>query len=215
MFTAVQLLIAIVLLIVASPFLADLPGGQGIEATLMTGVLVSAVFVVGRRRRAFWPDLLLAAPAVITRWLHHFRPDLMPESIYFVAALGFLAFVIVRLLNFVLGAPQVDSEVLCASVAAYLLLGLVWTLAYALVAQLNPNAFSFNVSGAPDHNMSGFNSLYFSFVTLSTVGYGDITPISRVARMLAATEAMTGMLYVAVLIARLVSLYSSPKSNDS
>jgi Ion channel len=51
--------------------------------------------------------------------------------------------------------------------------------------------------------------------TLSTVGYGDITPVSRIARWLAAMEAMTGLLYVAVLIARLVSLYSSPKSDDS
>ncbi len=61
--------------------------------------------------------------------------------------------------------------------------------------------------------MSGFTGFYFSFVTLSTVGYGDITPVSKVARMLAAMEAMTGLLYVAVLIARLVSLYSSPKSD--
>ena len=53
----------------------------------------------------------------------------------------------------------------------------------------------------------------FSFITLSTVGYGDITPVSKVARMLAATEAMTGLLYVAVLIARLVGLYSTPKSS--
>ena len=63
--------------------------------------------------------------------------------------------------------------------------------------------------------MSGFTGFYFSFVTLSTVGYGDITPVSRIARMLAAMEAMTGLLYVAVLIARLVSLYSTPKSDDS
>jgi hypothetical protein len=63
--------------------------------------------------------------------------------------------------------------------------------------------------------MNGFNAFYFSFITLSTVGYGDITPLSRIARWLAAMEAMTGLLYVAVLIARLVSLYSVPKSNDS
>ena len=74
--------------------------------------------------------------------------------------------------------------------------------------------------------MDGFNAFYFSFITLSTVGYGDITPVSRIARWLAAMEAMTGLLYVAVLIARLVALYrsgegkfhvgnSTPKSDDS
>ena len=59
--------------------------------------------------------------------------------------------------------------------------------------------------------MKGFNAFYFSFITLSTVGYGDITPLSRIARWLAATEAMTGLLYMTVLIARLVSLYSTSK----
>lgn len=63
--------------------------------------------------------------------------------------------------------------------------------------------------------MNGFTGFYFSFITLSTVGYGDITPVSRIARWLAALEAMTGLLYVAVLISRLVALYSSPKSDDS
>ena len=57
--------------------------------------------------------------------------------------------------------------------------------------------------------MDGFNAFYFSFVTLSAIGYGDITPVSRVARMLAVTEAVTGMFYVPMLVARLVSIHSS------
>jgi hypothetical protein len=118
--------------------------------------------------------------------------------------------VVANLLRFVLRAPSVNTEVLCASISAYLMLGLLWTVAYWLVAQVTPNAFAFNTG--PKETMSGFNAFYFSFITLSTVGYGDITPVSRIARWLAATEAMTGLLYVTVLIARLVSLYSTPKS---
>jgi len=95
------------------------------------------------------------------------------------------------------------------------MLGLLWTVAYWLVAQVTPNAFAFNTATGRKETRAGFNAFYFSFITLSTVGYGDITPVSRIARWLAAMEAMTGMLYVAVLIARLVSLYSAPKSNDS
>jgi hypothetical protein len=94
-------------------------------------------------------------------------------------------------------------------------LGLMWTVAYWLVDQLTPGgAFSFNTNAGPQ-SMNGFNGFYFSFITLSTVGYGDITPVSRIARWLAAMEAMTGLLYVAVLIARLVSLCSTAKSADS
>ena len=58
--------------------------------------------------------------------------------------------------------------------------------------------------------MAGFNAIYFSYITLTTVGYGDITPVSNAARMLAITESMSGILFVGVLIARLVSLYSTP-----
>ena len=88
---------------------------------------------------------------------------------------------------------------------------LIWTMAYWLVYYLTPEAFAFNTATGTKQTMEGFNAFYFSLITLSTVGYGDITPVSKVARMLAAMEAMTGLLYVAVLIARLVGLYSAPK----
>ena len=107
-----------------------------------------------------------------------------------------------------------NSEVLCASIAAYFSFGLIWALAYHLIASLNPAAFAINVSQLPSQSMNGFASFYFSFTTLTTLGYGDIIPVSKGARMLAALEAMTGTLYVAILIARLVALYSSPNSPD-
>jgi hypothetical protein len=132
--------------------------------------------------------------------------------VFLVAALALIAFVVANLLRFVLRAPSVNTEVLCASISAYLMLGLLWTVAYWLVAQVTPDAFAFNTAGGTKETMAGFNAFYFSFITLSTVGYGDITPVSKIARWLAAAEAMTGLLYVTVLIARLVSLYSTPKS---
>jgi voltage-gated potassium channel Kch len=89
------------------------------------------------------------------------------------------------------------------------MLGLLWSLAYRLVDTLTPGAFAFNATH--EQSMADFSAFYFSFVTLTTVGYGDITPVSSVARMLAVMESMTGTLYVAVLIARLVALYSVPE----
>jgi voltage-gated potassium channel len=87
-------------------------------------------------------------------------------------------------------------------------LGLFWSFAYILVDRLVPNSFVFTVGPDSSHSMNNFNALYFSFTTLSTVGYGDIIPVSGVARMLAMVEAVFGMFYVTLLIARLVSLYS-------
>lgn len=214
-FSTVQLLVALVVLLVSAPFVEELEGGHLILSVLFSLVLVAAVFPVADQKRTLAIALVLAVPALTARWMNHFRPDLVHPFVFLVCALLLLAFVIGHLLHFVLRAPVVNVEVLCASIAAYLMLGLTWTVAYWLVDQVTPGgAFSFNTARG-GHSIDGFTGFYFSFITLSTVGYGDITPVSRAARWLAAMEAMTGLLYVAVLIARLVSLYSSTKSDHS
>jgi Ion channel len=214
-FSTVQLLIALAVLLIAAPFVEELEGGHLILSVLFSLVLLAAVVAVAQRKRSLAIALVLAVPALTVRWINHFRPDLVHPAAFLICALLLLAFVIGHLLYFILHAPVVTVEVLCASIAAYLMLGLTWTVAYWLVDQLTPGgAFSFN-TGREAQSMNGFTGLYFSFITLSTVGYGDITPVSRAARWLAATEAMTGLLYVAVLIARLVALYSSAKSENS
>jgi hypothetical protein len=214
-FSAVQLLIALGLFFIWAPFVEEIKGGDLIVSGLFSLVLLAGVVAVADRKRVLVIAIILAIPAIAGRWINHFRPDLVHPSVFLTAALIMIAFVVVNLLRFVLRAPSVNAEVLCASISAYLLLGLMWTMAYWLVDQLTPGgAFSYNTN-AGTHSMNGFTGFYFSFITLSTVGYGDITPVSRIARWLAAMEAMTGLLYVAVLIARLVSLYSTPKSNDS
>ena len=213
-FSAVELLIALALLFFCVPFVEEVRGGDIIVSILLSLVLISAVLAVSNRRRTLVVAVLLAIPTVGSRWINHFRPHMLPPAIFLVGGLLLIAFVVVHLMRFVLGAPSVNLEVLCASVSAYLMLGLLWTLAYWLVAAISPTAFAFNTATGTKESMHGFNAFYFSFVTLSTVGYGDITPVSKVARMLAALEAMTGLLYVAVLIARLVALYSTPKSYE-
>jgi len=214
-FSAVQLLVALAVLLIAAPFLEELEGGRLLLSVLFSLVLLAAVFAVANRKRSLLIALVLAIPAITARWVSYFRPDLLHPSVFLVCALLLLAFVIGHLLLFILRAPVVNVEVLCASIAVYLMLGLTWTVAYWLVDQVTPSgAFSFNTDRNV-HSINGFNGIYFSFITLSTVGYGDITPVSRAARWLAALEAMTGLLYVAVLIARLVSLYSRTNSDDS
>jgi hypothetical protein len=213
-FSTVQLLVALVVLLTCAPFLEELEGGHLILSVLFSLVLLAAVFAVSDRKRTLVIAVVLAVPAITARWISQFRPDLVHPAVFLVCALLLLGFVIGHLLLFILRAPVVNVDVLCASVAAYLMLGLMWTVAYWLVDQLTPGgAFSFNTSRG-SHSMNGFTGFYFSFITLSTVGYGDITPVSQAARWLAAMQAMTGSLYVAVLIARLVSLYSAAKSDD-
>jgi hypothetical protein len=210
-FSAAEFLIAVVLLFVVSPFVELIPGGNLFETVLITLVLVMGVLAVGRRRRTLVVAVILALPAFIGKWVNHFRPDLIPTEVFLVTGLLFVIFVVVHLLGFILRAPRVNSEVLCAGISTYLLLGLSWSFAYLLVAQLTPDAFFLNNGTTTGHSLHGADAFYFSLITLSTVGYGDIIPVSNVARMLAAMEAITGSLFVAVLIARLVALYSSER----
>ncbi len=208
-FSAVELLASLVLLFVSAPFVEDLPRGDLIEAGLLTVVMVSAVMAVGGRRQTLIVALFLVVPAIAAKWLHRLYPDLMPPPVYLVAAVTFFGYVVAQLLRYILRASHVDTNVLCAGIAGYLMLGLVWMPAYALVARLNPTAFAFSSAPGATTTMDGFNSFYFSFITLCTVGYGDVTPVSRVARMLAVTEAIVGVFYVAVLISRLVAIHAS------
>jgi len=207
-YSAVKLLMALGLLFVSAPFVQDLPNGDLVESLLLTLVMVVAVVAVGGQRKFLIIALVLLVPALAGKWLNHFRPDLLHPAVFLVASVFFFGLVISRLLVFIVCAARVDANVLCAGVAGFLLLGLLWVPAYAAVARLNPHAF--NLPAAPDApaTLDGFSAFYFSFITLCTVGYGDIAPVSKVARMLAMMEAIAGLFYMAVLISRLVSIYS-------
>jgi hypothetical protein len=208
-YSAAEFLVALVLFFIAAPFVELFRNGVLLESALMTLVLVSGVLAVGKSRRTLALAIVFVTPALLARWTYHLRPDVVPVEFFLVTALLFVIFVILRFLAFILRAPRVNSEVLCAGLSTYLLLGLLWSFAYRLVSEIDPHAFAITVSAIPNEPIVGYKALYFSLITLSTVGYGDIVPVSNVARMLAAMEAMTGTLFIAVLIARLVALYSS------
>ncbi len=213
-FSAVELLVALVLLFVSAPLVEDLPGGDLIEVILLTLVMVSAVLAVGGRRRTLIVALLLLSPALGGKWANHLRPDLMPPVVFLASGVVFFGFIVANLLRFIMRAPRVDTNVLCAGLSGYLLLGLLWIPMYVMVSRLNPGAFAFPAGSSAGATLDGFSAFYFSFITLCTIGFGDITPVSKAARMLAVTEAIAGLFYVAVLISRLVALHSSSGQSE-
>lgn len=210
-----QLLIVLAILIIAFPFVEKLHTGNFIISILFTLVMVAAVLAVARGRAILMIAATLALPTLLFRWLNQSWPALIPAELFLIGGIAFIFFVIINLLRFLLVASSVTTEVLCTAVSTYLMLGLLWTLAYWLVAELVPNAFAFNVPSANDASMQGFNALYFSFVTLATVGYGDISPVASSVRMLAVAEAITGLLYMGILIARLVASYTTVRANEN
>jgi voltage-gated potassium channel len=207
-FSVRYFLAALILNLLISPFVDQLRTGDVIETTLMTLVLLSTVLTIAGKWRVL-AGVVLVTPAVVGAWLNYLWPGTYVYVVTRGAGLLFIGFVVLELLRFIQHAPRVDTEILCAAVAGYLLSGLAWSLAYDLLDHLNPNSFLFNLSSKTSQSMHGFTSVYFSFITLATVGYGDFVPLSPVARMLAIAEAMFGTFYVTLLIARLVSLYSA------
>jgi Ion channel len=136
-----------------------------------------------------------------TVWFDH--PALTAMTLGVWTLIGLLA--AGAALRSAMGATKVDAEHLYAALSAYLLAGIFFALFYWVLEQVRPGTF------ATGGDFSRMSALYFSFVTLATLGYGDILPRSDVARGLAIVEGVGGQLFLAVLVARLVSLYARGK----
>jgi len=147
--------------------------------------------------------LLLAVSATLTRWLASSN-----EIAVSAASLASIALLATVVLTQTFRAGRVTTHRIQGAIAAYLLLGVGWAYAYELVDALAPGAFT-SAQAVVDRGWQ-----YFSFVTLTTIGYGDVTPVHPAARSLAMLEALTGQLYPAILLARLVSLQVLPAPDE-
>lgn len=211
------LLGALVLLLFASPLIARLGRDeQSAGARLgMVGlfllVLLSAVYAVSTRRRSLLTAFSLGGATVVLQALSLWNPTRTVLLLEHSVAIAFVAHTVILLLGHLFTAQRVTVDTIAASLCTYLLLGLLWAFAFSLMELSTPGAFRSPATGAAKHLRYGggdsATALYFSFVTLSTLGYGDITPVSMQARMLAVAEAVMGQVYLAVLVARLVGLH--------
>lgn len=181
--------------------------GGPVSDVVFTFLLVAGVATVMRQGR--WTVRAVVAvglAAVTVRWAVRLEPSGAYAA--WSAATTAVALVLLSMvvLTMVLRPGTVTGRRIQGAVAAYLLLGLAWAAAYALVAQVEPAAFR----GADASR--GAQWIYYSLITLTTTGYGDITPVHPVAQSLAGAEAFTGQVYVGVLIARLVALELQSRS---
>ena len=180
-------------------------------------VLLVAVWVVSQKPHLFFAALVLLAPAFVGRWLMYVVDSQWLAVMSAVFAMGFFSLTVIVLLRRAFGGVAVTADTIAGAICAYLLLGVVWAFAFSLVELAHPG--SFLVNGTPmafaagTHQIIRQDLLYLSLVTLSTVGYGDIVPVVSSARMLAVLEAVTGHIYLAVLIGGLVGLHmQSPRA---
>jgi hypothetical protein len=192
---------------VASPIIAAIGWRGALIESLLAANLLAAVMPVnvGKSRSFLLAGLTvvwLARP--VTAWLGH--RTLSEMSLAAWTLIGMSA--AVGALRFAMSGTRVDAEHLFAALSAYLLAGIYFGILYWVLEQLRPGTF------APT-GFSRTGAIYFSFVTLATLGYGDIVPRTDVARGLAILEAVGGQLFLAVLVARLLSLYSSSRGSGT
>lgn len=197
------LLISLLLLALIHPILSslDLVGARLLLNIFLTIILFTSIYAVSHKKGLFIITLCLGIPSFGARWLVQFlgtSPGILVGILSMMAA--FLIFVAVSMLSHVLKDDAVTGEKISASICVYLLIGLVWACLFSLTYVLQPGSFQLE-----NPKLSDF--VYYSYITLSTLGYGDITPLSPPARALAYVEAITGQIYLAVLIARLVALH--------
>ncbi|MGD8867962.1 MAG: potassium channel family protein [Gemmatimonadales bacterium] len=179
-----------------------------VMASAMAFLMISALAAAADTAVRFRVGLVLAVPAAAT-W---FAPDLtvvslMPASrALSVVFFGYVAF---TLLRHVVRARKVDAEILFGAACIYLFFALVWGLLYELVVELQPGSLALGGRPIVAGDAGGGAVMYFSFVTLTTLGYGDITPVNQFARLLAMLEAVLGQLFMVFLVARLVGVHTA------
>ena len=203
------LLFVVLLMIVGEPIFAAHRLAQGLASVSMSLVLLAALYTLNLSPAYFTIGLLVMVPAIVTRWALHWYHT--PELELFAAssASAFIFITVVGLVREIFSVKRVTLDTISAAICAYLLMGLAWAFLFAVVAMEHPGSFSRVLlvhSQASPMFMSLHNFFYYSFVCLTTTGFGDIAPTSDAARALSILESVTGQMYLAILIARLVSL---------
>ena len=184
-----------------------------VDGVAFSVLLVLAIRIVGQRLRV--ATVALVVPTLISHWIDH----LSDSSIHRIVGLGlatvFLAFLTLVIMFAVFRDESVTFDTIFGAVCAYLLLGVTWGTAYALLVVISPDSLSVSAGlahasgwGEP---ISAFTPVlqYYSFTTLATLGYGDVSPLSPGARALSVMEGLAGQLYLAVLVARLVGIHTA------
>jgi hypothetical protein len=220
------LLSALVLLLFAVPVASFIPMdtavvGHYLVTALFVLTLAAAAATISTGWKAVAVAILLAVPAAILQSLGQFMPSESMLIAEYCLSLAFLGFTIYVMLRATLTSPRVTFDTLCAALSVYLLFGVSWSIAYSLLDIVEPGASFHNaLSAAEIEEPMRFGTggtiypLYFSFVTMTTLGYGDIVPNSPAARMLAAAQAVLGQFYMAVLLARFVALQVADARRD-
>lgn len=207
------LLGSLVVLLIALPLSQALTGGTQRFPVLLTLVLLAAVGVNSHQRWIFVVAFLAGLGAIGGVIGAEITGTSNLRIVANLLSLGLLGFTTLVMLNSLIQADEVSQDTIVGGICVYLLVGLCFTMLFIVTIEVQPGAFIVGAAGEPivrsaaDTSAHATQLLYFSFVTLTTLGFGDITPKSDIAQMFVVTEALIGQLYLTIFVARLVALY--------
>jgi hypothetical protein len=180
-------------------------------SVLLTFVMISAVVVNSHQRWIFVVSILIGVASAAGLGYAEYFDSRLVRIIGEFLALALLGFTTLVMFNSLIRAESVSQDAIVGGICIFLLVGLCFAITFILMTDLNPGAFLEGdrsiVRSNSDSSAHATMLLYFSFVTLTTLGYGDVFPLSDMARMFTVAEALIGQLYLVIFMARLVALY--------
>jgi hypothetical protein len=197
------LLLSLMALILITPLFQEFSGVQVVWNIFLTGILLSGVHAVSEKKRSVYIASLLALPMLVYLW----SPYLIESNRYVVIVGGlcgvlFFAYMIVNILFFIFRQDKVTRDLISGAAVVYLLMAIMWTFIYRIIETVHPGSFTLPITSIYERT----RFVYFSLVTITTLGYGDIVPKTSLARSLATLEAVVGQLYLVTTVAWLVGV---------
>ena len=201
------LLISLFSLLIISPIIKNFIKLNLLVDIFSTTILLSGIYAASRKKITFRVAIILAIPMLSTTWtgaVVESRTLYLMNDFFSAIFVGFTGFVIFA---YLVQIQEISTDAIYGAVVVYMLIGVFWAFLYSFLETLQPGAFELSRVSSELAQEKRFVLFYYSFVTLTTLGYGDITPLSPIAASLAVVEAILGQIYLAVMIARIVGIH--------
>lgn len=194
-------------LILLIPLYRDLFGTDPLRLSefAFSAFLIIGIWSLQRSRRWFLVAIGLAIAGTVSNLLAYSGAHLAFAVLSLVSYTAFVLLSIGLAARQVFAAPSIDLNNIIGAICIYLLLAVIWAMLFTLVNVLMPGSFTGEIGGSAHQQLIDF--MYFSLVTLTSLGYGDIVPVGAMARALATLEVLFGQFYIAVMVAGLVAAY--------
>jgi hypothetical protein len=204
------LFISLLCFFVVSPLLRGFIGIQVLLDIFLSAILITALYTFSRKKHLLLIGTLLALPMLAATWSTYFVkiPFMYLASQCF--GIVFIAFMVGTILSYVFKQYDITLDVINGAVVVYLLTAVMWAFIFRVIEVLQPGSFTIT-QGLGEETQFAF--IYYSLVTITTLGYGDITPVTDVAKSFSALEAVVGQIYLVVLVARLVGINIAQSMN--